>query len=137
MEKPCAVWKIIQIFQAHLHMTSAGIWPHPWLFHMYNKEVWMAWYPACSWKKKDVSWNSAFSRWASTESREKIYRNRTKEKISITHGQFPNKDRKGQCPKINWTVPIMWYQYLLGTFNASLPWLLTKKFYFIFHIHCA
>ena len=137
MEKPCAVWKMIQIFQAHLHMTSAGIWQQPWLFHMYNKEVWMAWHPACSWKKKDFSWNSAFSRWASTESREKIYRNRAKQKISITHGQLPNKDRKGQCPKINWTVPIMWYQYLLGTFNASLPWLLTEKFYFIFHIHCA
>ena len=58
------------------------------------------------------------------------------EKMSIIHGQFPHKDRKGKWPKINWTVPIMWYQYLPGTFNASLPWYLTMKFYFIFHIGC-
>ena len=51
------------------------------------------------------------------------------EKMSIIHGQFPHKDRKGKWPKINWTVPIMWYQYLPGTFNASLPWYLTMKFY--------
>ena len=88
-------------------------------------------------KNKDVSWNSAFSRWASTESREKIHRNWTKEELSITHGQLPHKDRKEQCPKISWTVPIMWYQYLAGTFNAGFPWILTMKFYFIFPIHCA
>ena len=69
--------------------------------------------------------NGAFSRWASTESREKIHRNRIKEKMSITHCQFPHKDIKGKCPKLNWTVPIMWYHYLPGTFNASLLWLLT------------
>ena len=33
---------------AYHHMTSAGIWQNPWLFHMYNKEVCMAWHPACS-----------------------------------------------------------------------------------------
>ena len=88
-------------------------------------------------ENKDVSWNSGFSRWASTKSREKIHRNRTKEKMSITHNQLPHKDGKGQCPKFNWTVPIIWYQYFPGTFNASLPWLLTMKFCFIFHIHFA
>ena len=62
--------------------------------------------------KKKFSWNSAFSRWASPESREKIHRNCIKKKMSITHGQLPHKNRKGQCPKINWTVPIMWYQSL-------------------------
>ena len=82
-----------------------------WLFYMHNKEVWMTWHPACSWKKF-FSWNSAFSRWATPESREKIHRNCIKKKMSITHGQLPHKDRKGQCPKINWTVPIMWYQSL-------------------------
>ena len=75
----------------------------------------------CAVENKDISWNSAFSRWASTERREKIHRNRTREKMSITHGQLPHKDKKAQCSKINWTVPIMWFQYLLGTFNASLP----------------
>ena len=34
------------------------------------------------------------------ESREKIHRNWTKEKMSITHGQLPYKYRIGQCPKI-------------------------------------
>ena len=86
---------------------------------------------------KDVSWNSAFSRWASIESREKIHRNPTREKISNTHGQLPHKGRNRQCPKINWTVPVIWYQYLLQTCNANLPWLLTMKLYFIFHFHCA
>ena len=60
-----------------------------------------------------------------------------KEKMSITPGQLPHKDRKGQCLKINWTVPIMWYHYWPGAFNVSLPWLLTMKLCFIFHIHCA
>ena len=88
-------------------------------------------------ENKDVSWDSSLSRWTSTKSTEKIHRNWRKENMSITQGQLQLKDRKRPCPKINWTVPIMWYQYLLGTFNASLPWLLTMKFYFIFHIHWA
>ena len=90
-----------------------------------------------SFENKNVSWNSAISRLASTESREKIHRNPTKEKMSITHGQSLHKERKGQCPKINWTVPIMLYQYLPRTLSSSLPWLLTMKSYFLFHIHCA
>ena len=88
-------------------------------------------------ENKDVSWDSSLSRWASTKSTEKIHMNWTKENMSITQGQLQLKDRKRPCPKINWIVPIMWYQYLLGTFNASLPWLLPTKFYFIFHIHWA
>ena len=82
-------------------------------------------------EKTDLSWNSTFSRWASTESREKIHRNRAKEKM------LPHKDRKRRCPNINWTVPIIWYQYLPGLFNASLLWFLAIKCYFIFHIHFA
>ena len=88
-------------------------------------------------ENKDVFWNSAFIILASNESREKIHRNWTKEKISITHGQLPHKDRKGQCPEIKLTVLIVWYQYLLETFNGSFPCLLTMKFYFIFHVYCA
>ena len=30
---------MIQIFQAHLHITSARIWQKPWLFHKYSEEV--------------------------------------------------------------------------------------------------
>ena len=52
MGKPCGVWKMIQIFQAHLHMTSAGTWQKPWIFHMCNEEFWMAWHPACSCKER-------------------------------------------------------------------------------------
>ena len=44
-------------------------------------------------ENKDVSWNSAFSEWASTESTEKIHRNRAKEKMSITHGQLPHNTK--------------------------------------------
>ena len=69
---------------------------------------------------------------ATTEARENIHRNQTKENMSITHGHLAHKDRKWQCPKINWTLPIMRYQYLPRTFNANLPWLLTRKFYFMF-----
>ena len=67
----------------------------------------------------------------------KFHRNGTKEKMLIIHGQLRHKDRKGQCPKINWTVSIMWYQYFPGAFSPSLPWLLKVKFYFTFRIHCA
>ena len=97
-----------------------------------KKLEWLGIY--CAVENKDASWSSAFSRWASTESREKIHRNGTKEKMSITHWRLPLNDKRS--PKINWTVPIMWSQYLPGIFNASLPWLLTMKFYFIFHIDC-
>ena len=88
-------------------------------------------------ENKDVSRNSAFIRLTSTDNREKIHRNWTKEKISITHGQLPHKDRKGRCPEIKLTVLIIWNQYLLATFNASFPCLLSMKFYLIFHIYCA
>ena len=85
-----------------------------------------------SWKKiSEIFKISEFLTWP-----EKIYRNRAKEKISIIHDQLPHKDRKGQCSKISWTLPIMWYQYLLGTFSASFPWLLAMKFYFLFQIQC-
>ena len=57
-------------------------------------------------ENKDPSWNSDFSRSASTERIEKIHSNQTKEKTSTTHGQLPHKDRKGKCPKTNWTVPV-------------------------------
>ena len=40
--------KMVKIFLAHLHMVSGGIWQKSWLFHMCNKEVGMAWHPACS-----------------------------------------------------------------------------------------
>ena len=138
MGKPCGVWKMIQVFQAHLHMTSAGIWENPWekpSTCTMKKFEWLGIQSAL--ENKDVSWDSSLSRWASTKSTEKIHMNWTKENMSITQGQLQLKDRKRPCPKINWIVPIMWYQYLLGTFNASLPWLLPMKFYFIFHIHWA
>ena len=133
-ENRVLVWKMIQIFQVHFHMTSAGIWQRFWLIHMCKKEVWMDWHAV---ENKDVSRNSAFIRLTSTDNREKIHRNWTKEKISITHGQLPHKDRKGRCPEIKLTVLIIWNQYLLATFNASFPCLLSMKFYFIFHIYCA
>ena len=94
MGKPCGVLKIIQIFQAHLHMTSTGIWQKPTF--RWKKFEWLGIQLAV--ENKDASWNNAFSR---SEGREKIRRNQTKEKMSTSHGQLPCKDRIGQCPKIN------------------------------------
>ena len=51
-------------------------------------------------ENKDVSWNSTFSRWANIESREKIHRNRKKEKISITHGQLQHKEKMTMPQKV-------------------------------------
>ena len=86
MGKLFGVRKLTQIFQAHLHMTSGGIWQKHWLFCIYNDEVCMP--------LKDTSCNKAFSKLATTEGRENIHRNQTKENMSITHGQLVHKDRK-------------------------------------------
>ena len=45
--------------------------------------------------------------------------------MSIAH-----KDRKEQCPKIDWTVIILWYQYVPGTFSVSFSGLLAMKLCF-------
>ena len=45
-------------------------------------------------ENKDTSWNKVFSKLATTEARENIHRNQTKENMSITHGHLAHKDRK-------------------------------------------
>ena len=67
-----------------------------WLFYMHNKEVWMTWHPACSWKKF-FSWNSAFSRWATPESREKIHRNCITTQLHMVNCH--TKTEKDKVPK--------------------------------------
>ena len=73
----------------------------------------------CAVENKDVSWNNTFSRCASTESREKIHRNRIKEKMSITHGQLSDKRQKRTMHQNQLNSAIMQYQYLQGTFRSS------------------
>ena len=89
-------------------MASAGTWKSlPSSTCITKKLEWLGIQHAV--ENKDVSWNSAFSRRASTESRENIHWNQTKENMPIKHGQLPHKDRIGQFSNINWTVSTMWY----------------------------
>ena len=48
-------------------------------------------------ENKDVSWNSSFSRWASTASREKIHRNRRRCQLHIANCH--TKTEKNNAPK--------------------------------------
>ena len=70
----------------------------------------------------------SFSKCASTESREKIYRNQTKEKMAITNGQFPRKYRKGQCLKCG--ISICW-EHSMRIVHGCLQWIFILYFIFI------
>ena len=50
---------------------------------------------------------------------------------------FHTKTEKDNAPKSNEQCQSCGISIFPGTFNTSLPWLLTRKFYFTFHIHCA
>ena len=128
MGKPCGVLKMIQIFQALLHMTSAGIWQKPTCTS--KKFEWFDIQLAV--ENKDASWNSAFSR---SEGREKIHRNQTKQKMSTSHGPLTCKGRIGQCPKTNWTVPVshgisICREHSMWVWYGRLQW--NFDLYFIF-----